>query len=50
MGWLTRSTPHSTSLGTPVLPVNIRLEDIVFQALLTKPFPGLGGALEMGGL
>ncbi|WP_254614131.1 hypothetical protein [Myxococcus sp. CA056] len=37
-------------LGTPQLPVEILLEDIVFQAVLTKPFPGLGGALEVGGL
>lgn len=44
------NTVVRSGIGTPQLPVNIRLEDIVFQALLTKPFPGLGGALEVGGL
>lgn len=49
--WLIVSnTVVRSGIGTPQLPVNIRLEDIVFQALLTKPFPGLGGALEVGGL
>ncbi|MCP3099771.1 hypothetical protein LZ198_12930 [Myxococcus sp. K15C18031901] len=37
-------------LTPPQLPVEIRLEDIVFEALITKPFPGLGGALENAGL
>jgi hypothetical protein len=33
-----------------VLPVNILLEDIIFRAQVTKPFPGVGGGLEVGGL
>lgn len=36
--------------GADTLPVNIRLEDIVFSATVTKPFPGVGGGLEVGGL
>ncbi|MDC0712883.1 hypothetical protein POL68_30760 [Stigmatella sp. ncwal1] len=36
--------------GVDDLPVNIRLEDIVFSATVSKPFPGVGGALEVGGL
>jgi hypothetical protein len=48
--FIVSNTVVRSGIGTPVLPVNIRLEDIVFQALLTKPFPGLGGALEVGGL
>jgi hypothetical protein len=49
--WLIVSnTVVRSGIGTPQLPVSIRLEDIVFQALLTKPFPGLGGLLEVGGL
>ncbi|WP_223755501.1 hypothetical protein [Myxococcus sp. RHSTA-1-4] len=48
--FIVSNTVVRSGLGTPVLPANIRLEDIVFQALLTKPFPGLGGALEVGGL
>jgi|GEM_PF-1279314 hypothetical protein len=49
--WLIVSnTVVRSGIGTPQFPVNILLEDIVFQALLTKPFPGLGGALEVGGL
>ncbi|WP_240359591.1 hypothetical protein [Pyxidicoccus trucidator] len=48
--FIVSNTVVRSGIGTPQLPVNIRLEDIVFQALLTKPFPGLGGALEVGGL
>ncbi|AKQ63092.1 putative lipoprotein [Myxococcus hansupus] len=44
------NTVVRSGLTLPQLPAQIRLEDIVFQALLTKPFPGLGGALEVGGL
>ncbi len=44
------NTVVRSGIGTPVLPVQIQLEDIVFEALITKPFPGLGGALELGGL
>lgn len=48
--FIVSNTVVRSGLGTPVLPVNIELQDIVFTALLTKPFPGLGGALEVGGL
>ncbi|MFP2910168.1 hypothetical protein ACLESD_35050 [Pyxidicoccus sp. 3LFB2] len=48
--FIVSNTVVRSGIGTPQLPVSIRLEDIVFQALLTKPFPGLGGALEVGGL
>jgi hypothetical protein len=48
--FIVSNTVVRSGLGTPVLPVNIRLEDILFTALITKPFPGLGGALEVGGL
>ncbi|WP_281404562.1 hypothetical protein [Pyxidicoccus fallax] len=41
---------NARGIGLPDLPASIRLEDSVFTALLTKPFPGLGGALEAGGL
>jgi hypothetical protein len=44
------NTVVRSGIGAPVVPVNIRLEDVVFRALITKPFPGLGGALEVGGL
>ncbi|WP_255208134.1 MULTISPECIES: hypothetical protein [unclassified Myxococcus] len=44
------NTVVRSGLSLPQLPAQVRLEDIVFQALLTKPFPGLGGALEAGGL
>lgn len=48
--FIVSNTVVRSGLGTPTFPVNIQLEDIVFQALVTKPFPGLGGALEVGGL
>ncbi|MCY1019202.1 hypothetical protein [Pyxidicoccus sp. MSG2] len=48
--FIVSNTVVRSGLGTPVFPVNIQLEDIIFQAVLTKPFPGLGGALEVGGL
>ncbi|WP_241758971.1 hypothetical protein [Pyxidicoccus parkwayensis] len=48
--FIVSNTVVRSGLGTPVLPVNIQLQDIVFTALITKPFPGLGGALEVGGL
>jgi hypothetical protein len=44
------NTVVRSGIGAPVVPVDIRLEDVVFRALITKPFPGLGGALEVGGL
>ncbi|MCK8500750.1 hypothetical protein [Myxococcus fulvus] len=48
--FIVSNTVVRSGLGTPRFPVEIVLEDIVFQAVLTKPFPGLGGALEAGGL
>jgi hypothetical protein len=48
--FIVSNTVVRSGIGTPVFPVNILLEDIIFQAVLTKPFPGLGGALEVGGL
>ncbi|MCE9670864.1 hypothetical protein LY474_23940 [Myxococcus stipitatus] len=48
--FIVSNTAMRGGLTPPQLPVELRLEDIVFQALLTKPFPGLGGALENGGL
>jgi hypothetical protein len=49
--WLiVNNTVRRVGLGTDTLPVNILLEDIVFRARVTKPFPGVGGALEVGGL
>ncbi len=37
-------------VGLDTLPVEIRLENIRLRAVVTKDFPGLGGALEVGGL
>jgi hypothetical protein len=37
-------------VGLDTLPVEIRLENIQLRAVVTKDFPGLGGALEVGGL
>ncbi|WP_240356221.1 hypothetical protein [Myxococcus eversor] len=48
--FIVSNTVARGDLGAPQLPVEILLENIVFQAVLTKPFPGLGGALEVGGL
>jgi hypothetical protein len=49
--WLiVNNTVRRVGLGTDTLPVNILLEDIVFRATVTKPFPNVGGALEVGGL
>ncbi|MFP2931584.1 hypothetical protein ACLESO_41645 [Pyxidicoccus sp. 3LG] len=48
--FIVSNTVVRSGIGAPQLPVNIELQDIVFQALATKPFPGLGGALEVGGL
>ncbi|MCP3139732.1 hypothetical protein [Pyxidicoccus xibeiensis] len=48
--FIVSNTVVRSGIGTPQLPVSIQLEDIVFQAVITKPFPGLGGALEVGGL
>lgn len=49
--WLiVNNTVRQVGIGTDTLPVNILLRDITFRATVTKPFPGLGGALEVGGL
>jgi len=49
--WLiVNNTVKRLGIGTDALPVNILLEDITFHAVVTKPFPGVGGALEVGGL
>jgi hypothetical protein len=44
------NTVVNTGIGFPDTPLEIQLDDIIFEALITKPFPGLGGALEVGGL
>jgi hypothetical protein len=43
------NTVARTSLGD-ALPLELRLENIVLKATVTKPFDGLGGALPVGGL
>jgi hypothetical protein len=43
------NTVSRTSIGD-ALPLELRLEDIVLKATVTKPFDGLGGALPVGGL
>ncbi|WP_171414886.1 hypothetical protein [Corallococcus exercitus] len=50
--WLIVENTVTRTSGLPTggLPVNIVLENIVFSANVTKTFPGLGGALEVGGL
>jgi hypothetical protein len=49
--WLiVENTVSRVGIGTDSLPVSILLEDIIFRATVTKPFPGVGGALEVGGL
>lgn len=48
---IVNNTVRQVGIGAPpVLPVNILLEDIIFRAQVTKPFPGIGGGLEVGGL
>ncbi|MBJ6763520.1 hypothetical protein JGU66_22355 [Myxococcaceae bacterium JPH2] len=50
--WLILDNTVARAGGLPLepLPVNVQLQDIVFHATVTKQFPGLGGALEVGGL
>jgi hypothetical protein len=49
--WLiVNNTVKRLGIGTDTLPVNIVLKDITFHAVVTKPFPNVGGALEVGGL
>ena len=44
--WLiVNNTVRRVGLGTDTLPVNILLENIVFRAHVTKPFPGIGGGM-----
>ncbi len=47
---IVNNTVKRLGIGTDTLPVNILLENIVFRARVTKPFPGIGGGLEVGGL
>jgi hypothetical protein len=47
---IVNNTVEKVGIGTDTLPVNILLENIIFRATVTKPFPGVGGALEVGGL
>jgi hypothetical protein len=49
--WLIVSnTITNLALGADTPPVEIRMENIVLRATVEKDFPGLGGALEVGGL
>jgi hypothetical protein len=49
--WLiVNNTVKRLGIGTDTLPVNILLKDITFHAVVTKPFPNVGGGLEVGGL
>ena len=49
--WLIVSnTVTRLGIGADTPPVEIRLEDIILRATVEKDFPGLGGALEVGGL
>jgi hypothetical protein len=47
---IVNNTVRRVGIGADTLPVNILLEDIIFRARVTKPFPGVGGGLEVGGL
>jgi hypothetical protein len=47
---IVNNTVKRLGIGTDTLPVNILLENIVFRARVTKPFPGIGGGMEVGGL
>ena len=49
--WLiVNNTVKRLGIGTDTLPVNIQLKNITFHAVVTKPFPNVGGGLEVGGL
>jgi hypothetical protein len=49
--WLiVNNTVTRLGIGTDTLPVNILLQDIVFRATVTKPFPDVAGGLEVGGM
>lgn len=47
---IVNNTVRRLGIGTDPLPVNILLEDIILRATVTKPFEGVGGGLEVGGL
>jgi len=48
---IVNNTVKQVGIGAPPpFPVTILLEDIIFRAHVTKPFPGIGGGLEVGGL
>jgi hypothetical protein len=49
--WLiVNNTVKRVGIGSDTLPVNILLQNIVFHATVTKPFKGVGGAMEVGGM
>ncbi len=49
--WLiVNNTVKQIDIGTDTFPVNILLKDIIFRATVTKSFPNVGGALELGGM
>lgn len=49
--WLiVNNTVKRIGIGSDTLPVNILLQNIVFHATVTKPFKGVGGAMEVGGM
>lgn len=47
---IVNNTVKRLGVGSDTLPVNILLEDIIFRARVTKPFPGIGGGMEVGGM
>jgi hypothetical protein len=47
---IVNNTVKQVGIGTDTLPVNIILQNIIFRATVTKSFPRVGGALEVGGL
>ncbi|MFL5346524.1 MAG: hypothetical protein ACJ8AT_17210 [Hyalangium sp.] len=47
---IVNNTVKQVGIGTDTLPVNILLKDIIFRATVTKYFPNVGGALEVGGM
>jgi hypothetical protein len=49
--WLiVNNTVKQIDIGTDTLPVNILLQNIIFRATVTKSFPNVGGAMEVGGM
>jgi hypothetical protein len=47
---IVKNTVQRVNISTDTFPANILLKDIIFRATVTKPFKGVGGALEVGGL